>query len=253
MRVSSFFYIAVLLLVFVCLTSCEDKRLGEKETKVMTYKVEKTNAKFDYSDNWEQGQWSQTEALELTNHMGDKPEHFPETQAKVLYDDKNIYIFFKVQDQYVRSIANAHQGRVWRDSCVEFFFTPGEDISQGYFNVEANCGGFILLHHQRTYGEDVQVIDINDINKMAIKHSMPQIVNPEITDPTTWTLKYTIPLAIIEKYASIKKPRKGVKWKANFYKCADDASHPHWMTWSAVDKPKPNFHLPQYFGILQFN
>ena len=62
-----------------------------------------------------------------------------------------------------------------------------------------------------------------------------------------------IPFAIIEKYASLKKPGQGVKWKANFYKCGDKTSHPHWLTWSVVENPKPNFHLPQYFGTLQFD
>ena len=218
----------------------------------MTYKVAKTNEQFNFNDSWQQGQWSQTDALELTHYMGDKPSHLPKTQAKVLYDDENIYVFFTVEDQYIRSVVNAHQGPVCRDSCVEFFFTPGEDISQGYFNVEANCGGIILLSHQKLRGVDVQAVDVADINKMTIEHSMPQIVKPEIAEPTTWTLKYTLPLTILEKYAPSKKPAPGVKWKANFYKCGDDTSHPHWLTWSVVDKPQPDFHLPQYFGTIEF-
>jgi len=218
----------------------------------MTYKVKKTNEKFDFNDTWQQGQWSQTEALELTNYLGDKPVHFPKTQAKVLYDDENIYIFFTVEDQYVRSVAKAHHGEVWKDSCVEFFFTPGEDISQGYFNVEANCGGFILLNHQTLRGVETQIIDVADINDLTIEHSMPNSVMPEVAEPTTWTLKYALPLAVIEKYAPFKKPAPGVKWRANFYKCADDTSHPHWLTWSVIEKTKLDFHLPQYFGTIEF-
>jgi len=40
---------------------------------------------------------------------------------------------------------------------------------------------------------------------------------------------------------------------ANFYKCADKLQHPHWLNWSPVDFPKPNFHLPQSFGVLELN
>jgi hypothetical protein len=36
---------------------------------------------------------------------------------------------------------SSYQGDVWTDSCVEFFFTPGPDLDDGYFNIEANCGG----------------------------------------------------------------------------------------------------------------
>jgi len=30
--------------------------------------------------------------------------------------------------------------------------------------------------------------------------------------------KYRIPLAVLEKYAKITRPSKGIEWKANFYK-----------------------------------
>lgn len=222
----------------------------------MAYKVAKTNTNFNFSDDWQQGQWSKAIALELTNHVDVRPEHFPMTRAKLLYDDKNIYVFFIVQDNYVRSVAQAHHGDVWADSCVEFFFTPGEDISEGYFNVEANCGGFILMRHQIVEGQCQKPVDVNDIDKMNIEHSMPKIVEPEITEPTTWTLKYALGFDVIEKYASLKKPETGVKWRANFFKCAENNSHPHWLTWAFVDNsglPEPNFHIPQYFGELQFD
>jgi hypothetical protein len=39
---------------------------------------------------------------------------------------------------------------------------------------------------------------------------------------------------------------------ANFYKCADQTSHPHWLTWASVDYPQPKFHLPEFFGRLVF-
>ena len=108
------------------------------------------------------------------------------------------------------------------------------------------------MHHQILRGQNNRYVDVNDINKMNIFHSMPKIVEPEITEPTVWTLKYALPLAVVEKYAPLKKPAGGVKWRANFYKCADNTSRPHWLTWSVVENPKPDFHLSQYFGILQF-
>ena len=218
----------------------------------MLYKVAKTNTNFNFSGNWQQGQWAKIQPLELTNYMGTEPQHFPKTQAKLLYDDKNIYVFFIVQDNYVRSVAKAHHGDVWADSCVEFFFTPGVDISQGYFNVETNCGGFVLMRHQIVEGVEQKSVDISDIDKMNIKHSMPQIVEPEIAEPTVWTLKYTLSFEMIEKYAPLVRPNTGIKWRANFFKCADKTSCPHWLTWSVVEKPKPQFHLPQYFGSIEF-
>jgi hypothetical protein len=50
----------------------------------------------------------------------------------------------------------------------------------------------------------------------------------------------------------VEKPGPGVTWRANFYKCADKTSHPHWLTWAHVNYPKPKFHLPEYFGRIEF-
>ena len=92
----------------------------------------------------------------------------------------------------------------------------------------------------------------DNIDRIQIAHSLPKIVEPEITSPVTWTLEYRLPIEIFAKYSSATKPAAGAIWRANFYKCADKTSHPHWLTWSFVDNDMPNFHLPQYFGTLEF-
>ena len=39
---------------------------------------------------------------------------------------------------------------------------------------------------------------------------------------------------------------------ANFYKCADGSSLPHYLSWSPIPVEKPDFHRPEYFGELRF-
>jgi hypothetical protein len=65
-------------------------------------------------------------------------------------------------------------------------------------------------------------------------------------------VEYTLPFSILEKYMKVDLPMPGKKWRANFYKCGDKTSHPHWLTWAPVEFPKPNFHLPGFFGMLIF-
>ena len=38
--------------------------------------------------------------------------------------------------------------------------------------------------------------------------------------------------------------------RANFYKCGDKTAHPHYLSWSPIDTPKPDFHRPDFFGEL---
>ena len=59
-------------------------------------------------------------------------------------------------------------------------------------------------------------------------------------------------MQILSTYAPVTAPGPGVAWRANFYKCADASSHPHWLTWAPVDWPQPDFHRKEFFGTLVF-
>jgi len=202
--------------------------------------------------DWDSAPWQGIPAVMLGNHMGDHPDHFPRTEVKTAYDDSAVYVMFRVDDQYVRAAAQNHQDHVSEDSCVEFFFTPCPDVSRHYFNLEMNCGGTMLFHFQPEPWKGQIKIPIADCNGVQISHSLPRIIDPEIEGPVTWTVQCRIPIALLERYCKVTRPAPHAAWRANFYKCADGASHPHWLTWAPVDHPKPDFHRPQSFGALEF-
>jgi hypothetical protein len=129
---------------------------------------------------------------------------------------------------------------------VEFFFSPEADNPINYFNLEINCGGTPLFHHKKNRPT------IEDIQKIQIKASLPKVVDTEIAEPVTWTMSFRIPLNMLEKYTNVVRPKPGVAWRANFYKIAEINSNPHYITWNEVKNDKPQFHLPQFFGIIKF-
>ncbi len=218
----------------------------------LVYHVNKIDKEIEVDANWNKDVWANIDALVLKNYMGEKPEHFPTVYAKVAYTDSNIYVIFKVNDQFVRSVAKKYQDKVFKDSCVEFFFTPDDNTKKGYFNLESNCGGVQLFQYNALDKEKRYPITYEDYEKVKVAHSLPKINDPEIKKKITWYLEYKIPFDLITKYYKMDKPKAGTEWKANFYKCGDKTSHPHWLTWNKVDYPSPNFHLPQFFGTLIF-
>ncbi|MDQ1328144.1 MAG: Carb-bd dom fam9 protein [Candidatus Poribacteria bacterium] len=220
--------------------------------KFLRYEVHRLAGTISIDGKWDKPQWRNIKSIEIKNHMGEKPKYQPATKVKMVYDDEHIYVIFRVEDQYVRSVAEEYHGPVWRDSCVEFFFTPGQDLTLGYLNLEVNCGGTALLHYQKSPGQDVKEAHVADMDQIKIAHSLPKIVDPEITEPIVWTIEYRLPFAVIQKYCQITMPEPGGVWRANFYKCAESNSHPHWLTWSFVEHRQPNFHLPAFFGTLEF-
>ena len=226
--------------------------LGFPDEIPLKYDVTRISPDIEVDARWDKFPWKGIDSLSIGNHMGEEPEHRPKVQAKAAWDGRALYVLFRVEDRYVRAVIEEYQGPVCRDSCVEFFFTPGTDISAGYFNLEVNCGGTALFNFQKRPREDVVPISREDFERIEIAHSMPGRVEPEIRSPVTWTVEYRIPLDILEKYTEVTPAAPGVEWRANFYKCADQTSHPHWLTWSPVDFPRPNFHLPEHCGTLVF-
>jgi len=251
------FLLTILLFTFTTLMAAVD--VGAGEEKKMQYLVPRLasakgeHKKFTVDANWNKPVWQNVEPLELTYFMGDRPEHFPRTQAKLLYDDEALYVIFRVEDRYIRAVAEQHQGNVYLDSCVEFFFAPADDVEKAYFNLEMNCGGTILLHYQTIPRIEPIKLTKEDLALIQVSSTQPKIVDPEITSPTVWSVEYRLPLSILKKYyPSFVQPESGVTWRANFYKCADRTSHPHWLTWAKVGHPSPNFHIPKFFGRIVF-
>jgi hypothetical protein len=228
-------------------------KINRKKEQTMKYDVIRAEKNAQLDADWNGRFWNEVKPLELARFMGPKTEHQPHTQAKVAYDDRALYVIFRVEDRYVRAVAQKHQDQVCLDSCAEFFFTPGADASVGYFNMEVNCSGTLLLYHQTSPACIGQtVVSEADCNRIEMHAGLPKIIDPEIKDPVTWTVAYAIPLDVLKTYAPVAEPAPGVIWRANFYKCADRTSHPHWLTWAPVDLMQPNFHRPDFFGTLAF-
>ncbi len=222
------------------------------EEDVMRYRVSRLDQPPVIDANWDKASWSSAQTGTISDWAGPRPGHLPITSFKVAYDDDALYVIFCVQDRYIRAVEGNYQGPVCKDSCVEFFFAPNDDVQSGYFNLELNCSGTALFMFQKARGIEEVRIPRSVFDRLTIAHSIPDLVNPEITEPTTWTVEYRLPMDVLEEYAKLTRPLQGTSWRANFYKCGDDTSHPHWLAWSKVNSSTPDFHRPECFGRLEF-
>lgn len=229
--------------------------IGRKDDDIskaseFVYKVTRLKEAIEINGKWEKPEWENIEAIELNNFIKEKPGFWSSTSVKMVYDDNNLYVIFNVHDRYVRCITTKINGPVWKDSAVEFFFSPNVNLPLEYFNLEINCGGTPLLGYHPSSAEAQPTID--DIRKIEIGHSLPEIVDPEITECVTWTIECKIPIEILKKFSEVTCPKPGIIWKTNFYKIAENNSNPHYLTWANIEHPEPNFHLPQHFGNIEF-
>ena len=153
---------------------------------------------------WDGPVWSAADTLALDCFVAAKPAYKPRAQARVLYDDRQFFVLFRVEDRYVRSVHTRPNDPVSEDSCVEFFARPNP--LGGYFNFEINAGGTMLLYYiedwKRTAAgfQRFRRVDAGLMKSVRIFHSLPRVVDPEITNPVTWTIECAIPLRLIETY-----------------------------------------------------
>ena len=181
-------------------------------------------------------------------------DHHPEIQFALLHDTRNLYLRFDVNDQYVKALQSGFHAPVHKDSCVEFFVRP--KANRGYFNFEVNAGGTLLLSYienwtrTKTGFEKYTLVKTDLCRKVEIFSSLPHTIDPEITTPVQWHIALKIPLSVLEAYIGNIFCEPGEVWRGNFYKCADETSHPHWVSWSPVKEL--NFHAPECFGELRF-
>lgn len=220
----------------------------------MLYTVRPANIRPEMKGAWNSPAWEQAETLEIAYFRPESGTHRPQTYARLLYDQEGLYGIFLVKDRYVRCVHTQYLDAVYKDSCVEFFVQP--KLDRGYFNFEFNCGGAMLCFHivdpARVPGGFKEFTRLPEVDgkQVAVYHSMPQMVEPEIDAPTEWRLEFFIPFALLEKYVGTIDNMRNQVWRANFYKCADETSHPHWASWVPVDEL--NFHLPRCFGTIRF-
>ncbi len=219
------------------------------------YLVRKLPGAIDLDAKWDSPEWAATDPVQLASVRPESSDHHPITSIRMGYTEEGIYGLFRVQDKYVTCTRSQFQDSVCRDSCVEFFVLPPNDPA--YFNFELNCGGCMLVNHCKFNPDDrneprkATPLTPEDVSEVKLYHSMPEIVTPEITDNVEWFLGFYIPFSLFEKYKGSLGTIPGSKWRANFYKCAGDSSHPHWISWAPVDKL--NFHLPDCFGTIEFH
>lgn len=202
--------------------------------------------------NWDRPPWDKVPELRIDQFMGERPAHLPRVAAKLGWDADALYVTFRVEDAYVRAVARQHQDAVCMDSCVELFFCPGMDIARGYFNLELNCGGTALFNFQKLPRQSPTPITAKHLAQLTISRSLPHIVEPEIQEPVIWFVGCRVPFAVLTAYCPFALPEAGGTWRANLYKCGDKTSHPHWLTWSPIARPRPDFHVPDQFGTLTF-
>ena len=161
----------------------------------------------------------------------------PNTTFTLAHTDEMLYIRFEVKGEVPLATKTHDLELVNEDACVEMFI--GNADNTRYWNFEFNSAGVCNASHRKE--RKVDVVRLNPEQLASIQRYGQQLCAAH------WTLLVGIPLALIELDLSRERARR-----ANFYKCGDKTPMKHYASWNPIVAEAPAFHLPEYFGELQF-
>jgi len=171
------------------------------------------------------------------------------TQAKMLWDDENLYIAFKCQDEDIWATMKGRDEPLWEEEVVEVYIDPS-GTGRNYKEFEVNPLGALI-----------------DLNIPAVKNGNPGNwrenckwnaegvkvgvkVNGTIDNRKDKDKEWTVELAIPLKNFLPYKPAIGTEWRVQLFRIdrSNTLKHPEFSSWSPTD----TFHNPDRFGKVIF-
>lgn len=175
----------------------------------------------------------------------DYPYH-PDVKFRIAHTGNAILLHYCITEQSVRATAPEDNGRVWEDSCAEFFVQPGTDNQ--YYNFECNCAGTLLIEYGKPGNREHAPLEtVGQVTRWA---SLGRTPFEKRLGECSWQLALRIPISAFFHHSLTSLD--GMRMKANFYKCGDKLQTPHFLSWSPIALPSPCFHCPDFFGEITF-
>ncbi len=185
--------------------------------------------------------WRKSHAIPLVPSSG-KSESHPPASFRVCWTDTHLCAAFRVTEENLRCTYTRRDDPLYDEDVVELFIAPDPENPCRYFELEFNARGTIFdakVVHPTADGSGRPMVDKSwDCPGLAVKAR---------TGTKFWEVEIEIPFAGLE----IPVPTPGTRWRFNAYRI-DYGPPDHYLAWSPTRTPRPNFHVPDRFGVLEF-
>lgn len=174
-----------------------------------------------------------------------------QTAAKLLWDQRNLYVLFRCQDAHIWAEHTERDTPVYRDDCVEVFTAPNPERPNDYFNIEMNAvGAFLDQHHPEGPGVEMKY----EWNAKGVEIAVSRVgtLNDDSDVDREWVLEAAIPLINFARVAERTPPNPGDVWRLNLNRLGGK-TNPQYSQWSSSKTERPSFHVPRGFGEVIFS
>ncbi len=186
-----------------------------------------------------------THAIDILNWEKAFP-YKPDLKFRIAHAGTEIWLKYYVKEKNILAQETRTNGDVYKDSTVEFFISVD---GENYYNFEFNCIGVTHLAYGPRRGNR-KFVTAETVEKIEAESTLGSEAFSEKSGKFEWEMMIRIP---IECFAyDTLKTFAGLKATANFYKCGDETSDPHFVSWNPVKTENPDYHRPEFFGRVEF-
>jgi hypothetical protein len=171
------------------------------------------------------------------------------TEARLLWDDENLYVAFLSEDPNVAGAFFKDDEKLYTSNVVELFLNPSGDAARGYDEIEVAPTN--ALFDASFVGGPRQGMDLSWSSHA--RHAVH--VDGTLNDPSDvdrgWTVELAIPFAAL---TGMPRPRpvRGDRWKFNLYRLRQGPGQPG--EGQAFSPPmRGDFHALDKFATLRFD
>lgn len=181
--------------------------------------------------------WAKTKCVgSFLFPWGKKGDLKQTTAAKLLWDNKYLYVGFFANDKDIVAINRGVKGRVWKDDVVEIFINP-DPKRNVYYGFETNALGFLY-----DFKEHYKVKTYRDWTAKGIK------VATYIKKDRYFSAELAIPFSCFKKH-----PKDNTIWKAGIYRIDyNKGRNPEYSVWKSPCSKYPAYHRLKGFGYIVF-
>lgn len=201
------------------------------------------DAKLDESD------WQQARSAGAFNFPWFQGGEKELTEAKLLWDDINLYVAWYAHDRHISAAVTQRHGPVSKDDCVEIFISPNPDKVKNYYTFEINAIGTMLNRARTDWWTGPPTWEPEGVQYRATFHGLSR--KDESPQDDHWIVEAAIPLKNFVRDAAHTPPRDGDIWRLNLQRLGG-ITNVQASTWSPLPEGVRSFHTPEAFGTVRF-
>jgi hypothetical protein len=194
----------------------------------------------------------------LTRPDGSRLDAAYNTQARLGWDDANLYVSFSARDDDITNgLTGARDKELWKEDVVEVYLDPGAD-GKDYIEIQVSPAGEIFdavfeSHRSPAWADASKKLDITDLRAKVELQGSLNARDDGVIDQA-WNVEIVIPFTGLPGFTG--PPKEGEEWGLNLYRL--DVAGPSRGGFAAAwALPKSagegfDFHSTETFGKLKF-